>query len=241
MMWLKIFSLFLLFQIGRYLFFAGGAYLFFWNWCIAFSLERKIQPAAFRRQDILREIKYSFITLIIFSAILAFPFHEEIRPLTKIYGGVGEYGVTWLALSLLLLIVFHDTYFYWMHRLMHQPKIFKLVHRVHHESRNPTPFAAFAFHPLEALIEFAWIVPLFFLVPLNQYIILAFSILALLMNVIGHLGLELYPESWKMHAFLKYLNRSTFHNDHHRFFKGNYSLYFTWWDKLMNTLNEKHD
>jgi sterol desaturase/sphingolipid hydroxylase (fatty acid hydroxylase superfamily) len=37
---------------------------------------------------------------------------------------------------------------------------------------------------------------------------------------------------------LGWLNRSTFHNDHHRLFRGNYGLYFTFWDRVMGTLRE---
>ena len=33
------------------------------------------------------------------------------------------------------------------------------------------------------------------------------------------------------------INTSVYHNLHHSKFKGNYSLYFRWWDKLMKTEN----
>jgi sterol desaturase/sphingolipid hydroxylase (fatty acid hydroxylase superfamily) len=35
--------------------------------------------------------------------------------------------------------------------------------------------------------------------------------------------------------FLKYKTASTHHNLHHEKFKGNYGLYFTFWDKWMKT------
>ena len=54
----------------------------------------------------------------------------------------------------------HRRAFYWMHRFMHLPGIFKAVHKVHHLSHNPSPWAAFSFHPLEAIIE-AGILPVF--------------------------------------------------------------------------------
>jgi sterol desaturase/sphingolipid hydroxylase (fatty acid hydroxylase superfamily) len=31
------------------------------------------------------------------------------------------------------------------------------------------------------------------------------------------------------------------HNQHHKFFKGNYGLYFTIWDRLMGTMREDYD
>ncbi|MCX6197873.1 MAG: hypothetical protein NTY88_01450 [Bacteroidetes bacterium] len=34
---------------------------------------------------------------------------------------------------------------------MHLKKVYPYVHLIHHKSVNPTPWAAFAFHPLEAV------------------------------------------------------------------------------------------
>jgi lathosterol oxidase len=55
--------------------------------------------------------------------------------------------------SLALMLLLHDAWFYWTHRLMHHPKIFRHVHLVHHRSINPSPWAAYSFHPIEAVIE----------------------------------------------------------------------------------------
>ena len=55
--------------------------------------------------------------------------------------------------SIGIAIVVHDTWFYWTHRLMHHRRLFKLFHRVHHESTNPTPWAAYCFAPLEAMAQ----------------------------------------------------------------------------------------
>jgi sterol desaturase/sphingolipid hydroxylase (fatty acid hydroxylase superfamily) len=37
------------------------------------------------------------------------------------------------------------------------------------------------------------------------------------------------------------MNTSVAHNMHHRYFKGNYGLYFTIWDRLMGTLRNDYD
>ncbi len=37
------------------------------------------------------------------------------------------------------------------------------------------------------------------------------------------------------------MNTSVAHNMHHKYFKGNYGLYFTIWDRFMGTLNENYD
>ena len=236
MTWFKIFSIIFLVQVIRYFIFAGGAYVYFWHYKKDDSNKRKFQKQAFQWQDIKREIKYSILTSVIFSIVLGTAYSEPFRSHMKIYTDFAEYGLWWVPVSLIFMLLAHDTYFYWMHRTLHHPKLFKTFHKVHHESKNPTPFAAFSFHPLEALIEIAWILPVFFIVPLHQSVVVVFSIMALGMNVMGHLGVELYPESWKDHFALKYLNRSASHNYHHSHFKGNYGLYFNWWDRSQKTL-----
>ena len=37
------------------------------------------------------------------------------------------------------------------------------------------------------------------------------------------------------------MNTSVSHNLHHQYFKGNYGLYFTIWDRLMGTMRADYD
>jgi sterol desaturase/sphingolipid hydroxylase (fatty acid hydroxylase superfamily) len=60
-------------------------------------------------------------------------------------------------------------------------------------------------------------------------------------NVYGHLGFELFPKGANRHWFLKWFNTSVNHNMHHQYFKGNYGLYFTWWDRIMNSTHKEYD
>ncbi|MEP6859607.1 MAG: sterol desaturase family protein [Deltaproteobacteria bacterium] len=48
---------------------------------------------------------------------------------------------------------------YWTYRAMHHPWLFRRVHRIHHLPHNPSPWAAYAFAPGEALVH-ALFVPL---------------------------------------------------------------------------------
>ncbi|RYF77608.1 MAG: fatty acid hydroxylase family protein, partial [Cytophagaceae bacterium] len=115
------------------------------------------------------------------------------------------------------------------------------THLVHHKSTNPSPWAAYAFHPLEAIVEAA-IVPLAtFVLPLHPFTILAFLFFMIVYNVYGHLGWELFPASWNRHWFAKWLNTSVNHNQHHQYFKGNYGLYFRFWDEWMGTTRPDYD
>ena len=62
-----------------------------------------------------------------------------------------------------------------------------------------------------------------------------------LYNVYGHLGFELFPKGSNRHWLFKWFNTSVNHNMHHQYFKSNYGLYFTWWDKAMKTQHVDYD
>ncbi len=60
-------------------------------------------------------------------------------------------------------------------------------------------------------------------------------------NVYGHLGWELYPKGFSKHWLGKWINTSVNHNMHHQYFKGNYGLYFLFWDRLMGTIRPDYE
>jgi len=122
---------------------------------------------------------------------------------------------------------------------MHWKKLFPFVHHIHHRSHNPTPLAAFSFHPLEALIEIGILPLIAFTFPVHRAVIGLFSLYMIVMNVIGHLGFELFPDWFLKNRISRWLSTSTHHNMHHHYGKGNYGLYFNIWDKLLKT-NHPH-
>jgi Delta7-sterol 5-desaturase len=114
------------------------------------------------------------------------------------------------------------------------------VHKVHHHSINPSPWAAFSFHPTEGFIE-AGIVPLIVMImPVHGIAVFIFILFSTLLNVIGHLGYEMYSPGFTKSKFWGFNNTATHHNMHHSFFECNYGLYFNFWDKLMGTNHEKY-
>jgi sterol desaturase/sphingolipid hydroxylase (fatty acid hydroxylase superfamily) len=159
----------------------------------------------------------------------------QMNGFTQIYDKVSDYGWAYFVFSIVLMIVLHDTWFYWTHRLMHHPKLYKYIHKVHHQSTDPSPFAAFSFHPLEALVEAGAYIIFSFLFPVHLMALIGWQLLQMLLNVIGHLGYEIYPNGFNTHWLFKFKTPSTHHNLHHSHFSGNYGLYFTWWDKWCKT------
>lgn len=70
---------------------------------------------------------------------------------------------------------------------------------------------------------------------------LTFLLIMLVHNVYGHTGYEIYP-LWVVKSKLgKWLNNSVNHNMHYKYFKGNYGLYFRFWDELLKTTDPNYE
>lgn len=149
-------------------------------------------------------------------------------------------GLVYFVLSLALALFFHDTYFYWVHRWMHRPFWYRLIHKVHHDSRTPTPWAAFSFHPFESLIEAIILPAIIFVIPLHPVAILILLVNMTLLGIINHLGVEIYSRGFAQGRFTRWLISATHHEVHHRFVAQNYGLYFTWWDHWCGTEDKKY-
>lgn len=234
------FDIFLIIAL-RYFIIAGLAFLVWYvirKKVVAF---KKIQLKFPELKDYQREIVYSSITMIIFSCVPYFLLNTHLRQYTLFYSSIEHYGWIWFWLAFPVMLLVHDAYFYFTHRLMHHPKLFKHVHLIHHKSTNPSPWAAFAFHPLEAIVEVGIVVVFIFCLPICRYHLFFFFLFMMVYNVYGHLGWELYPKGFSKSKIGKWINTSVNHNQHHQYFKGNYGLYFLWWDRWFNTIRADYD
>lgn len=257
---LQLFALMLAFRALVFLFIICGAYGFYWKLNQAHSESKRHQPVAFTREGLLYEVRHALISEVLFSILLTLPLSYQMfqslwpayLPAMRIYVSPSEQGWSWLFVSFVLLIVFHDAWHYWKHRLMHANSYLRSLHRVHHDSLNPSPFAAFSFHPIEDVLEVIWFFPVFFLVPINWYVLLAWSVFFSVLSVVGHLGVESYSDSalekrmpavlWKIYRPITLLfNSSRAHNRHHSHVHYNFGIFFSFWDSAMGTLLPESD
>jgi sterol desaturase/sphingolipid hydroxylase (fatty acid hydroxylase superfamily) len=230
-------------QIGtRYFMVAALFFFVFYVFAKNKVFYKKIQQRLPSLNDYTREIGYSILTMIIFAFVPLFVLrYPAVAKHTTYYMKIEDYGWLYFFLAFPLMFFIHDTYFYWVHRLMHHKKLFRIFHLVHHKSVNPSPWAAYAFHPLEAVVEAGIFVVFLFTLPIHKLHLLIFFFFMIVYNVYGHLGYELYPKGFNKHWLGKWINTSVNHNQHHQYFKGNYGLYFTFWDRMMHTIREDYD
>lgn len=225
----------------RYFLLAGVAFLLCYVMLRRRILAKKIQQRFPKVKDYAREILYSCLTIMIFTLVAMLILRPPVVDYTFHYREISKYGMAWFIAAFPLMFIVHDAYFYWTHRFMHWRPVFPWFHKVHHLSVNPSPWAAFAFHPLEALVEIGILPVLVFTMPLTTTHLLTFFGMQMAYNVYGHLGWELYPRWFARHPFGKWINTSFNHNQHHRYFKGNYGLYFLWWDRWMGTIRKDYE
>ncbi len=227
---------------GRYFMFAGIAFLLFYIFFRNRWLYRKIQNRFPKNTDYLREAFYSALTISIFALVsLVLFWYPPVAKHTTLYKNIADYGWGYYFAIFPVLFILHDTYFYFAHRLMHHKSLFKWFHLVHHQSTNPSPWAAYAFHPLEAVVEVGIVLVFSFTLPIHKTHLMIFFLMMIVYNVYGHLGYELYPKGFSKSAVGKWINTSVNHNQHHQYFKGNYGLYFLFWDRLLGTIREDYD
>lgn len=226
--------------VQDYLIFASSAFVLFYIILKKPMWFRKVQQKMPKITDYRRDIIYSMISVGIFATVALITYYL-LGDYTKVYSNFEEYSWSYYIFTWVFMLFIHDTYFYWMHRMMHQPKLFKYIHLVHHKSTNPSPWTAYAFHPFEAISE-AMIIPILaFTIPIHGSAIGLFFLFQIIYNVYGHLGFELYPKNFHKTWIGKYVNTSVAHNLHHDKFHGNYGLYFLFWDRWMGTLREEYN
>ncbi len=231
----------LAFDVGRYVLVVLPAFAIVWRWKRERFRPRLIGRDFAGPEHQRRELVWSACTVLVFATVGVFVLLGQQAGVLHIYTELGTYGWAYWGMSVVVLIVLHDAYFYWTHRAMHHPWLFRRMHRVHHLSTNPSPLAAYAFAPPEAVVH-ALFVPLVALVmPVHHVALFVFLAYMIVRNVLGHLGVELMPGWFVRHRWLAWFTTTTHHAMHHRKPRGNYGLYFTFWDRLMRTTHADYE
>jgi sterol desaturase/sphingolipid hydroxylase (fatty acid hydroxylase superfamily) len=221
--------------IGRYLLIAGIFYAVFHMWYPQKWQQRKINNRGYKKDQFRKEVFWSTVTALIFAVSGAVTLLLWQKGYTKVYFNANDYPLWWLPLSLIIAMVVHETYYYWLHRWMHHPKVFKIVHKVHHDSNITSPWTAFSFHPIEGFFQAIFLPLLLMVLPMHLYVLIIQLTIMTFSSVINHLDIELYPRNFHKHFLGKWLIGATHHSLHHKQFKCNYGLYFTFWDKWKRT------
>ena len=196
--------------------------------------KRRIQKRRATWKDIRREVSFSLLTIGLGATIGIVMIAVDRAGYLHLYWTWDDYPLWWNIVSLPVLIILHDAYFYWVHRAMHHPKLFRHFHRVHHLSVSPTPWAAYSFSVGEGLLMVLFSPLVLLFLPVHIIVWLSWNLIQIFRNSMLHAGCEFHPRGW-VDGPMDFLTTTTHHNLHHQKFQGNYGFYFTFWGRLMGT------
>ncbi len=222
-------------DLARYLIGAGGVYLII-NLLLSRALQgRKIRSTSPDARQIANEFLSSMRTVLVFACIGMSVWFADQMGWLLIYREPDLYGWGWFIASLILLIVLHDCWFYWMHWLLHRSKLFRRFHIHHHQSNNPSPFTAYSFSVGEAILTALYFPLVLAIVPASGLAAFLFTAHMMLVNAIHHCGYEIYPRNRHGTPLFDWLTTTTHHDLHHAHGRWNFGFYFTHWDRWMGT------
>ncbi|KAF0711454.1 hypothetical protein As57867_005253, partial [Aphanomyces stellatus] len=131
-----------------------------------------------------------------------------------------------------LFMVCEDCLFYWIHRFLHWKKVYKYVHKVHHEFTAPFGLTYIYTHPFEEVFTMMATMtgPLLF----GSHIVCLYIwlFLRVLETIEGHSGYE-FPLGFS--TFLPIMSGPVRHDYHHEKFDCNYGSTMAFWDWLCGT------
>lgn len=231
-------AIFVIILVLGYLAPAGRYYYWYYVRTRPENEKLRIQSRRPSKGQIWREVKMSLVTVLIFAIMATGLFELYKAGWTRVYLRLRDYPLWYFPASVFLCLVFHDTYFYWTHRFMHWRPVFKYFHHGHHTSVTPTPWAIFAFQPLEAATQFAGIMAMVMLIPLHPLALLIFFWHDAEVNTAGHTGYEVVPSWLSRHWLYRGFNTVRHHDAHHTNTRVNYGSFFNVWDRWMGTFED---
>ncbi len=142
----------------------------------------------------------------------------------------------WFILALILLPIWSAFHFYWVHRLLHVPMLYKHVHSLHHRNVNIGPWSGLSMHPIEHLL---------YLTTLCIHWVVATHPVHLIFHVIyqgpgaamTHTGYEDLLIKDKRRLALG----TFYHQLHHRYYECNYGNQEMPWDRWFGTFHDGSD
>lgn len=179
--------------------------------------------------NVRREITMSVKSLSVMAA-LSVPAEVLIQlGYSKEYSDPSQHGYIYLFISPLLFIAFSDCIIYFVHRALHTRWLYRNVHKPHHSFVYTTPFAAFAFHPLDGYLQGVSYHLFVFIFPFHSAVHLL-SLVAVSMWTINIHDRVMFG--------IPGVNGAGHHTIHHITYKSNYGQYFTFWDKFCGTFRD---
>ena len=140
--------------------------------------------------------------------------------------------VAWL----LALPILTSSHFYFIHRLLHWPVLYRRVHSVHHRNIQVGPWSGMSMHPVEHIFYISSVL-LHFIIASHPVILLLHLYSRCLGPAFSHAGFEKLQV-----GDTTVVDAADFHHQlHHRYFECNYGTLDVPWDQWFNTDHDGSD
>ena len=139
--------------INLALFFIGGGVLHWWfhGRLRERHEEWKHQPGRFQsRRDMVRKLPLVVFNGLILQSAVGLGVWAMFEGRTQAFWEVGAASWPYLLASSAAMFLWYHVALYYVHRLMHRPRMFRWFHRIHHEQKSPIFLDALYEHPVEA-------------------------------------------------------------------------------------------
>ena len=124
----------------------------------------------------------------------------------------------WFVALFLVVPFIHEVSFYFAHRLVHFPLLYKWAHHVHHRNVSPGPWSGLSMHPFEHVF-YLMPIALFFLIPSHPVHMINLASRLGVAPAQGHTGFDQIDlgdeKTFNVSYYAHYL--------HHKYFEVNYS------------------
>lgn len=219
-------SFFIITTIFGILLYLSTAYL---NYRFVYDHENFKHPRYLKNQVQL-EIKQSVSAIPIMTLLTVPWFVAECQGYSRLFMNPNDHGIWYMFFQFPLFIMFTDCLIYLIHRWLHNPAVYKHLHKPHHKWLVPTPFASHAFHPVDGYMQSLPYHIFPFIFPLHK---VAYVVLFAFVNIWTVL---IHDGEYLSHDPI--INGSACHTIHHLYFNYNYGQYTTLWDRLGGTHRE---
>ncbi len=139
----------------------------------------------------------------------------------------------WFVMLFVLTPVWISFHFYWIHRFLHWPPLYRIAHALHHRNTNVGPWSGLSMHPIEHVMFFSSVL-LHMILAAHPVHIMFHMFHQALGAATSHTGFEglVVKDEKKMHLGMFH------HQMHHRYFECNYGNLEVPWDKWFGSFHD---
>lgn len=144
-----------------------------------------------------------------------------------------------IIIQIIFCMIIDDLVFYFSHRTLHSPWLYRTIHKKHHEAKATFGWVATYAHPIEFIFGDLLPAGVGMIILGNRcHIVTSYlwTFLKIIETTDGHCG---YDFPWSPFRLLPMSAGSSYHCFHHSHNVGNFGSFFTVWDTLFGT-NQKY-